>query len=165
MLIGGLIVAFIFVIFFTSSLLNSLVETTETYEGLRNKSSAESTARAFARLPVGIKQVALAVNSQIAPAVPIWRNWSGDISKINNYGGFNLRGYYTPWRFMEGVGAIFNIFMWSFIIAGFRRKNIRSRIFQHKEVIYLFFVALLLLLLATSDINVRRIFCVYPILF
>lgn len=165
LVIGGGLLGVVVVLVLSSSIINTYMTTTETYEELRNSRTGESTSRMMDKLPVGIKQVALGVNSQVAPAVPFWRTWYIKLSTINNYMRFNLIGYYTPWRFMEGVGGIFNLFIWGFIIAGFRRKDIRGYLLKKKELLYLFVISLLLLLLATSDINVRRIFCVYPILY
>lgn len=120
-----------------------------------------STGAFLSKLPPGIKQLTMGINSQIAPAVPFWREWTPPASS-ETYARFPVAGYFTPWRFMESVAAIFWLYVWGVLITAFISK------FKNKmtiELKILVIIAFILILAASSSINVRRIYCVYPIIF
>ncbi len=144
-------------------LINKFQRNTEVYtERVENVDREEASAGAvFSRLPPGVKQVFMATNSQIAPAVPFWRGLFPD-RQSKAYQKYSVAGYFTPWRFMESVAAVVWIYIWGFILYGFRKKMFKK---VPLEIKFLFGISILLLLAASSIINVRRIYCVYPAMF
>lgn len=120
-----------------------------------------STAATLTNLPPGIKQIAMGVNSQIAPAIPFWRTWFPRESD-RSYQRLKVAGYFTPWRFMESIANIVWLYVWGFIVVGLVLKKQRL---VPKELNYLLIVAILLILAASTSVNARRTYCVYPIVF
>lgn len=140
------------------------METAESYqERIENVNRKEESTGAIAsKLPPGIKQILMAVNGQIAPAVPFWRHWFPEKSnRTYRKLGFPS-GYFTPWRFMESVAAVIWLYIWGIIIMGFY-KRVYAKVPIEAKVV--FGIAILLLLAASSSINSRRYYCVYPSIF
>jgi hypothetical protein len=143
-------------------ILNNYQTTTFIYSerSIEENKDTNSTGSKLLKLPPVIRHVLMAINSQVAPAMPFWRSWYKKEENTHKYN--DVKGYHTPWRFMEGVGAVFTLCTWSFIFIGYRLRLYSN---VPKELKILFAIALLLLLTATTVINPRRIYCVYPILF
>lgn len=146
------------------TLSGNYMETAETYQGRiervdRNEESAGATA---SKLPPGFKQILMAANGQIAPAVPFWRQWFPEKTNRTYRKLGSPPGYFTPWRFMEALAAVVWLYLWGFIILGYLKK-VYKRI--PIEVKLLFGIAIMLLLVASSAINARRYYCVYPAIF
>jgi hypothetical protein len=117
----------------------------------------DSLAAAFGKLPFGIKQIFLGFLSQTAP-IPFWRNlvYSGtDVSSVP------ARSH-TYLRFMESLSGTAWIYVWGIIII-----NTTKSIFWSisKELKLLLAISIVLILATTADIQVRRVFCVYPSIF
>lgn|GEM_PF-2089406 len=138
-------------------------DNTEMYqEQIDRVDRSEASAGAFfSKLPPGAKQIFMGINSQVAPAVPFWRTFS---AKYNGAGALKhpQAGYFNGWRIMEGVAAVVWLYVIGFIIAGVYHKKFK---FVPIELRVILFIGVLLILAASSSINVRRIYCVYPALF
>ncbi|WP_348823531.1 hypothetical protein [Flavobacterium aestuarii] len=161
-IIGGTAVVLVFSVLFPL-LIAKYDENTEAYQNQTERVERKevSFGAAFANLPPGIKQTLMMINGQIAPAVPFWRGWfieGSNLVKVKH----TQEGYYTPWRFMESIAAIVWIYIWGFLIYGFYRKLYKI---VKVELLILFGIAILLLLLSSSSINTRRIYCVFPVMF
>lgn len=146
------------------TLMGAFEENEENYQNQieRVDRGGEASAGAsFSGLPVGLKQLAMGINSQIAPAVPFWRGWYPDPND-RTYKRFPVPGYFTPWRFMESIAALVWIYMWGIMIYGYFAKKFKGIPIELKVS---FGIAILLILAASSSINVRRIYCVYPAVF
>lgn len=161
-LIGGGLVTIVFAILLPL-LIAKYDENTEAYENQTGRVERKeiSFGAAFSNLPPGIKQSLMMINGQIAPAVPFWRGWFLEGSNTVNM-KHTEDGYYTPWRFMESIAAVVWIYIWGFLIYGFYRKWYKI---VPVELLILFGIAILLLLLSSSSINTRRIYCVFPVMF
>lgn len=141
--------------------LNSYKENVSVYADkvVEANSNTNSVGAQLLKLPSGIKQILMAVNGQLAPAIPFWRTWSAkNISHVYS----NVEGYYTPWRFMESVSAVFSLCVWIIIIIGYRFKKYKH---TPRELILLFVIAVLLLLSASTVVNPRRVYGVYLIFY
>ena len=103
------------------------------------------------KLPTGIKELALIVNSQISQFPP----W------------FNVSDAKTIIQMLIGIAMLVNSVFWSYIfvftIFSMTQKKVRRKITNETliwlSVIFVFF------LINSVNINVRRIFCVYPIIY
>lgn len=133
------------------------------YEGLMDRvdRTEASASVVLSNLPPGIKEMAKAVNSQIAPAVPFWRNWFSSLNQAQ-YSRHSAEGYFTPWRIMESVANVVWIYIWGVILVGLVQKKYKN---VPIELNILFVVSFMLLMAASSSINARRTYCVYPIIF
>lgn len=127
--------------------------TTETYLDLaksRNikKSSGDSFGLALYKLPKYLSVPATAVFSQITP-FPFW-------------GPILTDRMANPFRFAQSIHGIFWYFIWVIIVFGIIYKKYRS---YSGNLLILLVIPLLLILLATSEVNERRIMAGYPILY
>ncbi len=123
--------------------------------------SETSAAAASSKLPPGVKQVVMTVNSQVAPAVPFWRDWYADVTDIS-FARNPSAGYFTPWRFMESLASIVWIYVWGIIVYSFFIKNYQK---IPLELNLLLLIAVLLLIAASTSVNARRTYCVYPAIY
>ena len=149
------------VLYLSTFLINMSVETYSTYEGVRQRVGVESDSLAarFANFPFGIKHIILAFLSQTV-GIPFWRYLYYDGTDIASVAYRSHNG----WRFMEAISGTVWMFVWGYIL--FAARHLKSYMkYLPKELIALFAVSVLLLLAGTADINVRRIFCVYPIIY
>lgn len=133
---------------------------TYTHQMLQEKSNDNSTGAKLSSLPPGIKNVLMAVNSQIAPAIPFWRGWAKSKNSTHKYN--DIEGYHTPWRFMESVGAIFSLIVWFIIFYCWRLKLFYDIPIELK---ILFLIGVLLLFVGTTVVNPRRVYCIYSSVF
>lgn len=149
------------ILYLSASLISMSLDTYATYEDVRERvgEGTDSLATKFAGFPFGIKHFILAFLSQTV-GVPFWRFlfYDGVDIASNAYKSHNL------WRFMEAISGTLWMLVWGYILFAFKKYKIFLKILP-KEIIVLSVIAFLLLLAATADINVRRIFCVYPILY
>lgn len=148
-------------LYLSSYLVSMSLETYSTYDDVRQRvgESTDSLAARFANYPFGVKHLILAFLSQTT-GVPFWRYLFYDGSDIASVAYKSHNG----WRFMEAISGTLWIFVWGYIIYAVRRYRVYLKQLP-REITVLCLVAFLLLLAGTADINVRRIFCVYPILY
>ncbi|RZF58889.1 glycosyltransferase family 39 protein [Sphingobacterium corticibacterium] len=138
-------------------------ENTDTYEGhLERVERTEASAAVLLNsLPPGIKETLMAVNSQVAPAVPFWRSWYPSLNQ-STYSRHPVEGYYTPWRFIESIASVVWVYVWSIVLCGLLLKKYKV---IPLELNLLFMVSVILLMMASTSVNARRTYCVYPIIF
>lgn len=152
------------VTFMAVSVLNTATDTIDYYSSLQQQNTQyagggdASLARSFSNLPVGLKQVALAVISQTDP-VPFYR-----YTKPPAGTELMLAKGYTLYRLPQGFSGLFWVIVWSILIyaliwAHFRLKKLP------KEALVMFIISILYILITTADINVRRTICVYPFIY
>ncbi|RYJ45590.1 hypothetical protein [Flavobacterium beibuense] len=161
-LISGVLMFFMLA-FLSPILFSKYEENAGAYENQMERVDRKevSVGASFSSLPVGLKQLAMAINGQIAPAVPFWRGWYIENANLENL-KHTYPGYYTPWRFMENVAATVWLYVLAIVFAGFYFKLHKA---IPSELLVLFGLAVLLLLLSSSSINTRRVYCVYPIIY
>lgn len=138
-------------------------DNTDSYGSLmeRVERTEASAAVALSNLPPVIKEALMAVNSQLAPAVPFWRYWYPSLNQMS-YSKHPVEGYFTAWRFPESIANILWVYIWGIIICGLFLKKYKS---MPNSLNLLFIVAFLLLMAASTSVNARRTYCVYPIIF
>ncbi|MVZ63645.1 hypothetical protein [Sphingobacterium humi] len=153
----------VFFAIFSPSFLDKYGDNSEAYQNQidRVERTSFSAGAALSKLPPGLKQIAMGINSQIASAVPFWRGWKPEPNDPN-FRRFPVPGYFTSWRFMEGVAGVFWFFVWGIVVAGFVRGVHK---FVPQEIKIPFYIGVLLILVASSSINIRRIYCVYPAIY
>lgn len=117
----------------------------------------DSLAVVFSNFPFGIKQLLLAFIGQTTP-LPFWRFFGFGVTDSNSVAAQS----HHILRFMEGISGFLWPFVWGVILYGVTKG---ASVKIPKELKVLFAVAILLLLVTTADIHVRRIFAVYPITF
>lgn len=134
----------------------------DTYSNYSSKSQAaagdtDSLVLAFGKLPFGIKQLFLAFLSQTAP-IPFWRNLTFSGSDVTSVSARS----HSYLRFMEAISGTTWIFIWGIIII-----NTTKSIFKNiaTELKLLLAISVILIFATTADIQVRRVFCVYPCIF
>lgn len=146
-----LLVAFIFILIKSFGAINSTINKLNNYQTFTEDavSSIGGISTYLYRLPAGIKQLAIMVFSQIQPFPP----W-GDIEDVTTV--FEVLS-----KVFFGAAAVF----WSYVayitIVSFGRHHTKIP----KTLLYGVIFSFLLLLANTSNMNIRRIMAVYPILF
>lgn len=130
---------------------------TETYQNYTERTSEVATDGSFAiflnkNLPFGIKQIVLGSYSQLAP-FPFWRNLvPGSLESGNSI-----------FRIQEAIAGI----LWPLVFIGSLLSLTTKKFhwFNNKKVLVLFLFSLIVIAGSSAEINIRRIFGVYPMLF
>ena len=149
------------ILYLSSFLISMSLETYSNYDEIRQRvgDSTDSLAARFARFPFGIKHIILAFLSQTV-GIPFWRYLSYEGNDLTSVAARSHNG----WRFMEAISGTWWIFVWGYVVYAFKKGNFLKKHVPN-EILVLLVVAIGLLLAATADVNVRRIFCVYPLIF
>lgn len=143
-------------------LIDNMTESTNAYtrQALEKNENNNSMGAKLNKLPPGARHILLAINSQIAPVFPPWRAW---FSKVNSTHAYeNVQGYRTPWRFMEGFGAVFMVVCWIFILYSLSLGKYKK---LPRDLKFLFLISVIFLLVASTVVNPRRVYCIYPIIY
>lgn len=149
--------------FLTISVLKTASDTLDYYSSLQEGQAGQaadkaSLARTFSNLPIGLKQVALAIISQTDP-VPFYR-----YTKAPPGTDDMLAKSFSMYRLPQGVSGLFWVMVWSILLytlfwTEFKLKKLP------REVFVMFIISVLFILITTADINVRRTICVYPFIY
>lgn len=112
------------------------------------KPKGSSLGASLYNLPAILRVPSVAAFSQIVP-LPIWAPVTTEPEA-------------NALRITQSFQGIFWYFVWWFLIAGFVYKKYRI---YPKQMLYLLAISILLIFLATSEMNVRRIMSGYPVMF
>lgn len=110
--------------------------------------SIDSFGKDLMRLPVPVNYVATGAFGQLQP-FPLWVS-------------LGVKGNRTNWIwFPQAVAGAFWFLCWCFIIKG-RAQGTQLIKIVPVEMLYLSLLSILLILLTSANIGVRRVYCVYP---
>ncbi|MEH6769286.1 hypothetical protein [Maribacter arcticus] len=136
---------------FLMSSLNETLKSFEGYSSYTEENLGDGLGAMLYQLPVGIKQLSITVFSQITP-FPAW----GKFLVSETF-------YQHIISFVEFCGAIFWSCLFLFIAFGFTNNRVRKNL--SKENIVVIIIILAFLLGNSSEMNTRRILCIYPLIF
>jgi len=144
------LLAALFALGIIGSAIETLTRTTSNYQDLSlSDANKDGIGILLLKLPFGVRNVARAIYSQIAP-FPFYLA----------YGMFEESIWTTP----AAAAALFWFGLWSGIIFGFRNRVLRANI--DKRILLLFIIGVLLILVASAGASdVRRIMCIYPTIY
>lgn len=151
---GLLVVGLIFIgviINFLSSSLESTLASFQSYSSYTEDNLGDGLGALLYKLPVGLKQLAITLFSQISPFPP----WGKFLESTTIY-----EMVISLVRF---CGAVYWSCIFLFLCLSLTMKDIRNRI--NKENLALFLILFTFLLGNSSEMNIRRILCVYPLIF
>lgn len=131
--------------------INNSVQSFEMYENYTESKLNDGFGAVLYKLPFGIKQLALIINSQLTPLPP----WSF----------INFR--HNIFIMLSGLVMTIVTIFWSILFISSVFSLVIKKAFKNYEFKFIFLLLLffLFLLLNTSNINVRRLMPMYPILF
>ncbi len=131
--------------------INSALGSFEGYSNYTEENLGEGLGAMLYELPEGLKQIAIVLFSQITP-FPAW-------------GKFLVSDtiYEYVISFIECSGAIFWSCIFLFMCFSFANGKIRKQL--SKENIVVLIIVLAFLLGNSSEMNTRRILCIYPLIF
>ena len=110
--------------------------------------SSDSIGAKLAKLPSGIRQVVCGAYSQLQP-FPLWYYFAADYQTKNQ------------WLCFPVVACSFtSFFSWVFIAFGMTAKSVRARC--PRLILVQAGLALILVMGASAEINLRRMYCIYP---
>lgn len=113
--------------------------------------STDSLGAKLAKLPPGIRQVVCGAYSQLQP-FPLWYYFAADYQTKNQ------------WLCFPVVACSFtSFFSWVFILFGMTVKSLRNRC--PRLILVQAGLSLILVMGASAEINIRRMYCVYPSIF
>ena len=121
------------------------------YSSYTDETLGDGLGAMMFKLPMGIRHIAIVVFSQIRP-FPAWGNLL--IAKTV---------YEYVISFVELLGAVFWSYIFFFISFSFTSKVVRKKLSQENIVILI--IALIFILGNSSEMNIRRILCIYPLIF
>ncbi|MEG3658753.1 hypothetical protein V5097_15190 [Arenibacter palladensis] len=135
-------------------LITSINETLRSFEGYSNyteENLGDGLGGMLYKLPMGLKQIAITFFSQITP-FPAWGKFL-DATTIYEY----------VIAFAEFCGAIFWSYLFLFMCFSFTNKKVRKNL--SKENIAILLIALVFIMGNSSEMNTRRILCIYPLIY
>ncbi|MEB8329864.1 hypothetical protein OO009_10905 [Flavobacteriaceae bacterium KMM 6897] len=135
-------------------LIRSIDETLGSFEGYSNyteENLGDGLGAMLYELPAGLKQIAITFFSQITP-FPAWGKFL--VSETI---------YEYVIAFVEFCGAVFWSCLFLFMAFSFTSSRVRKNL--SKENIVVIIIILAFLLGNSSEMNTRRILCIYPLIF
>lgn len=135
-------------------LITSINETLRSFEGYSNyteENLGDGLGAMLYELPMGLKQIAITLFSQITP-FPAWGRFL-DATTIYEY----------IIALVECCGAIFWSYLFLFMCFSYTYKKVRKNL--SKENIALLLIAIVFIMGNSSEMNIRRILCIYPIIY
>lgn len=131
--------------------ISNSVQSFEMYENYTESKLNDGFGALLYKLPFGIKQIALILNSQLTPLPP----WSF----------INFR--HNIFIILSGLVMTIATIFWSILFISSLYSLVIKKAFKKYDYKFIFLLVLFLLflLLNTSNINVRRLLPMYPILF
>ncbi len=136
---------------FLMSSISSALGSFEGYSNYTEENLGEGLGAMLYQLPAGVKQLAITLFSQITP-FPAWGKFL--VSETN---------YEYVISFVQFCGAIFWSYIFLFMSFSFTNSKVRKKL--SKENIVVLIIVLIFLMGNSSEMNTRRILCIYPLIF